>query len=150
MCTSQGTIPSIDGDGNPEVCKQSVCIVNNVEFTARQSELGNISISQICTHCQSKDTCRCMIDGVNISIDNSKIEGNVKAVQELCSDTLCTVADPNNPQRTLNIPCSGPSIVYYQYQQKMRESERRNSGFTISVCILLVALVTSMIFLRLM
>lgn len=80
---------------------------------------------------------------MDIEISKSQISGSVKAVQELCQDTLCTIEDPENIGRKLNIPCSGPSIYYYQYQQKLRERDKDNTAFTLSLCGLLMAMIVT-------
>lgn len=143
-CTAEGTIPGINGEGKADRCTQSVCIINDVNFTASQSKLGNLSITQLCTHCKSRDSCKCVIDGVDIS----KIDGSIKAVQELCTTTLCTIQNPSNPNTKINIPCSGPSILYYQYKEKVRERERRKSGFVISLCFLLISMLVAILLLK--
>ena len=148
MCTFNGAIPAIDDEGESAACKQSVCIVNNVGVKTSMSRVRNVNISQICNHCKTKDSCRCVVDGIRITVNASEIDGSLKAVQELCSDTMCTVEDPVDPTKKVNIPCSGPAIVYYRYQQGLRVKDQRESTMALSICFVFVCVLLMIIILR--
>lgn len=148
MCTAEGTIPSVNASGEPDRCTQSVCIVDNVAVATSQSKVGDISISQICTHCKDKNSCRCIIDGVDIKIKSSEVAGSLKAVQELCGDTICTIQNPTDPHSKINIPCTGPSIIYYEYLEKLRQRDKKQSGLAISVCVLLICMLIAIFLVR--
>lgn len=145
-CAREGTIPTIQGDGQPKLCKQSVCIVNDVSLRAVRS--SQIDITQMCSHCKSTDSCRCVVNGLDTLLVDSKIEGSLKLVKELCSDVLCTIADPDNSNKTLTVPCNGPSILYYQYQKTLRDKEQRQTSLLLTAMVLVVALLVTMFVVR--
>lgn len=148
MCTYRGTLPMLSGDGSPTTCTQSVCIVNNVAVRTSMSKVGDVSITQMCNHCKDKNSCRCVVDGVDISVNATDIDGSLKAVQELCTDTMCTVYDPENSAKRINIPCNGPDILYYQYQHGLRKKDSRESTLALCVCFVVGCILITILILR--
>ena len=139
-CTAHGVIKSINGQGEEKLCKQSICIVNNVKSVIDRSKAKDIKLSQICSHCSDKDSCRCVIDGADVNISKTDISGSANIVKELCSNVLCNISDPENPSSTVTVPCTGPSILYYRYRKKIRDKETRDSSFVLGMCVIAVAM----------
>ena len=118
------------------------------EISFAQSKVGNISISQICTHCKDRDSCKCIVNGARVDIYNSDISRSMKAVSEMCTTTLCAIPDPENKNRSLNIPCSGPAILYYEYEKKLAAKDSRETAFALSILVFVVALLVTVIVLK--
>ncbi len=106
-CNRKGNVGLVAADGVTLLpCKQSVCIIDNVNvsLTGAQSQIGNVTFSQVCGACGSNtSTCQCIISDETIiasgTIGNINISQNCGTVVDACTDanddvTNCDTGEP--------------------------------------------------------
>ena len=75
-------------------CSGNVCIIDNVNINLINSNVGDITFTQICPYCSNINTCACIINDINIIASNTKL-GNVSLVQD-CGIDNSRCYDSNN------------------------------------------------------
>jgi len=75
LCAHPTTIPVTDDSGVTQVCRSSVCVIDNVTLNYFDSQGGNIDFKQVCGGCEGAASCRCFITGISIEAAESKLSG---------------------------------------------------------------------------
>ena len=107
LCNRKGNIGLVAADGATLLpCRQSVCIIDNVNvsLTGAQSQIGNVTFSQVCGNCGSNtSTCQCIISDETIissgTIGNINIRQDCGSIVDACTDangdvTNCDTGEP--------------------------------------------------------
>jgi hypothetical protein len=151
-CNRSATIPLTDGLTNPILCKQDVCIIDDITVNLINTQVGgNISIDQFCGNCGSGGNCSCIISDSTLDILSSSIGGNVTAVNQNCTSTTCTRANPSGIGPAFyEVPCSTTDNPLSIYQQSILAAEqaeyRKKIWFTVAILIFLIAIAAILFF----
>ncbi len=152
-CNRPGSIPLVAGDGDPYLCTQTVCLIDDIAINLVSSDIsGQISINQVCGNCGNGDggSCSCIIQDNTITGVEASI-GNI-SINESCGSTQCIITnpDPNGSPPTLTVPCevaTDSNSAFVQEQEKAAEAQAqltRRENVTrliiIGVALLLIAL----------
>lgn len=160
MCNGANNIPLTDPDGNPTLCQQNVCLIDDVTINIIKSNVqGTVNIAQFCGGCQSQQdnpevsSCVCILDNATLDIINTEIGGDVNIAQQ-CGNTVCTRrATPAELAQglppVLQIPCTGSNNYnpYEQYQQKQEEIKAKQQTSLIVWIILIIVVFLVVLFL---
>lgn len=96
-CTTEGALKAVDNAGKPITCKQSICIVDKVKIDVVRSSAGLISINQMCSSLWRRQK-------VQVSGKQHRPYSHVSGVvKQMCSSSLCTVRDPSDETKIINI-----------------------------------------------
>lgn len=93
--------------GNPVPCNSNTCVIDNVTIEASSSNVGSINFNQICNNCVGKDTCVCIISGVNITDVTNKVSGLSTQFNQYCNGAgnVCYSVDSASGVST-EVPCA--------------------------------------------
>jgi hypothetical protein len=69
----------------PSVCKQNICVVDDVIVDAASSQLGGVNIEQICPAIGANGSSQCYLSNTTIEAVNSKITGGIDMYQACSS-----------------------------------------------------------------
>ena len=80
LAADTGGIPIYEYGGEqvgmiPKVCEQTTCVMDDVTVNYVNSQVGNISFSQLCGDCGSGGSCTCVLNNVDINEINSITHG---------------------------------------------------------------------------
>lgn len=157
MCNRQGVIPLVTVGAEPIVCAQGVCIIDDVTINIIDSQIrGGIQFTQICANC-GNGGCSCIVDGENIDINGTIINGSLVPVTQGCVSTSCTQTNPEGavigPDNITN-NCKGKINPYGDYQARAAKQEDKDEAKTnlwtwiIVTVIILIVLALVMFYLR--
>ncbi len=134
-CNRPGSIPSVTGDGDPYLCTQTVCLIDDISINLVSSDLsGDVSINQMCSNCNSTSsegstaTCSCIIQDNTIIGVEAQIGGI--SINESCSTTQCSISnpDPDGSPPVLTVPCdqvTNPDEAFAEEQARQEESQAK-------------------------
>ena len=91
-----------DVNGQPAVCNQSLCLIDNVAIDIVNSQTGPINFNMVCGCNGSGGTCRCIFSDVSIFQENSTV-GQLNFSQNCGS---CQIPDPLNPGNFIPVNCN--------------------------------------------
>lgn len=123
-CNRSGTIPIVGINGEPTVCKQNICLIDNITLNLINSSIGgDIDLSQICNGCGTTQ-CSCIVSGTTVDIINSSIGGNVNLISESCSAVTCQQPNPGpTGPSMISVPCgtgtTGSDNPYIEYEARL-------------------------------
>lgn len=89
ICIADKTIKVTDSFGELQLCKNTICAIDNVTIDLINSSAGDINFGQVCGGDCANGGCSCMFKDINISGENSKI-GNIN-FQQSCTKTQCFI-----------------------------------------------------------
>lgn len=105
LCSSYNGInyyPSINST-TAEQCITNVCIIDNITINAVNSNVGDITFTQVCPYCSGVANCQCIINDVNIITQNSSL-GAIGIVQDCGDNSICYQRQLDGTQA--EVPCS--------------------------------------------
>ncbi|MBL4662028.1 MAG: hypothetical protein JKY22_00305 [Flavobacteriaceae bacterium] len=135
ICARTGNIKLVDGDGiTPVECSNDICVIDNVSIEISNSEVGDISFSQMCGGCSGSNvnhkegernlgsaTCSCVISDLDINASNSSI-GGINLSQYCGKKTKCYSDD-------VEIDCD---------TKKVKKPNKIIYGIVVSVIVLVI------------
>lgn len=144
VCNRISTIPEVGINGQPQECKQSVCIIDNVTADLINSTIGGgVEVDQVCSGCTG-GSCTCMVTDVTIDIDNSTVNGMLVPVAEVCGSYTCQQTNPSAVgPATITIPCTsnGPQNPYQAIEDQLLSEAARAYHWNWVVTIILVVVI---------
>lgn len=145
LCNKPGVIPIASGSLLPVLCKQNICVIDNITANIANTNVGGItSISQICGNCKSGQ-CACTISNSDFVLNNTTIGGNANIISQQCGTMNCL---QNNTMEggpdNITVDCTDQQEnPFREYQDNFLKekqiAQRYNSFFT--VIVILIALV---------
>lgn len=136
MCNKTTVVPRTDFIGEPYYCNQDTCIIDDVAINLSKSQVGEISINEMCGNCHSAgqpntptsagSSCNCNIDSVTYQVYGSDLDSITLGNQ--CTTSNCTVYNPVTNQ-TETMPCSEVSNQQniIDQQQKLQKQQREEA-----------------------
>lgn len=151
-CNRLGTIPIVGINGDPVLCEQDICLIDNISLNIVNSQIqGGIDIAQVCGNCGPQNNngvsgqCSCVIDNNNVDIINSVIGGNL-SLSENCGTITCNQSNPSGVgPNVINVPCSAGNGYnpFTQFEAESAAAEKKAD--TISVIWTLIIFVLALI-----
>ncbi len=152
LCNVSGTIPIVGINGNPVLCEQNICIIDNTTVNIANSQTGGgLNFNQICNSDCGSMPCSCIVNGTTIDIDNSIIGGTVignsdglnggVGISQSCGTFTCKQANPGliGPD-FIDVPCGATGTInpYTAYDAAVAQNESvsRKHGFFWTVVII--------------
>lgn len=115
FCNRSSSLSLTDGVGNPILCDQNVCLIDNVTLSLWNAKIGgNVQFSNICGTCGS-GKCSCIVQDTSISIIDSVVGGDV-LIRNNCLNTNCQVKNSGVGSSTIPTPCDQSNDPLYQVQ----------------------------------
>jgi hypothetical protein len=136
MCNRPNTVPRTNFIGQPYYCNQDTCIIDDVAINLSKSEVGQISINQMCGNCHTIGqptasagagaSCNCSINGLTYQAYGSDLDSI--NVGEQCTTQNCTVYN-SVTQQSETMPCSEVSNQQniINQQEKLKQQQREEA-----------------------
>jgi hypothetical protein len=147
LCVLPGTVPKT-ADGQPITCQQTNCILDDITVNVINSEVGDITFSNVCSGCQGGD-CLCYFTDINVFAQGSQV-GNINFSNNCGGCFIYNPLDPANPQP---IDCSSgqpitnngnitPSIAQWFANLLTWISTHKTTFFIIALIIVAIVILT--------
>ena len=148
-CNRSGTIPIVGINGMPTICRQNICIIDDVTVNLVNSQIGGgINFENFCGNCQGTN-CSCIISSTQVDITNSTISGNVVPVLNSCGTFSCTQTNPGltGPNIIATVCGKGPNNPYEQYDANVAKAKEKAHKESWSWTLIIVCISLILIFL---
>ena len=137
FCNLDSTVKQVTTDGNPLLCDQNICIINDNKVNLYSNEIqGNINFTQICGGC-GDNNCTCYLSGNTITLANNFIGGNANLITQNCGSFVCSFGEN---EQTFALECSQENVDFYNKQKNKIEQDRKisNNFYNILVPLLII------------
>ena len=109
-CHNKTTIPKTNTNGNPIICDQDVCLIDNntIKLINSQSQDLNLNFTNICGNCSDENSsCQCFIYNNDITILDSTLKNAGINLREKCGNFVCEIDNNTGvgPSK-LPVPCN--------------------------------------------
>jgi hypothetical protein len=151
MCNRFGTIPIVGVNADPVICRQSICVMDNVTVNLVNSQIGGgVDFNQICGNCPSGQ-CSCIVNDSTIDVVNSTINGNLVPINIGCGGSgVCTQLNPGKTgPKYITVPCgtTGATNPYNEYDAAVNNSTAVAAKSSMVTTLIVVGITILFIFL---
>lgn len=160
-CNRPQSVKRTNYFGDPILCSQDVCIIDNVAVNLAESQVGEIDISQVCSSCgDSSDgtvtygnNCNCTFAYNTYTVNDSELQR--LNIDQQCATSNCTIYNyATNTYET--VPCSEAPNRLNAINQEQKQLDdlhreaviRRNRNILLFLGFLLFLILLVWIFLR--
>ena len=151
-CNRSNAIPSIDTNGAPIICEQSICVIDNTNYNLINAQInGAIDITQVCGNVGNGTNAEysCIIDGNTFSVINSTFQNSDIVIEQVCTSTQCIIDNPGltGPSQ-ITVPCNKVNQNPYEsYDKQLQQQQDFNDNLSYVLNIFIIAIVVLVIFL---
>lgn len=146
MCNRNGTIPIVGNNGQPLLCNNTICLIDDVTVNLVAAQIGGgLNFNQVCGNCGNNTQCSCIISDTTVDITNSTIGGSVIPIAQGCGTTTCSQTNPGTTgPATITVSCgTGSFNPYTQYQEQVaaQQAEARKTSLLWTLLVIVLACV---------